>query len=458
VQHYDGLAEAAVLSAVTLDARALDEVRDILEPDDFFSGAHRTVYQAVIDLDLAGSKVDVVTVLHHLTTRGLAQQVGGAAFLAAITDATPSVANVLEHARLVRRLSRLRRMGRVLSDLSVQAKLVETRADVPAFLEKCEADVFAVGTDSGERDTVSLLHDLVTSAVTEIEPSRPSPPRGVSTGFFELDEFARFMPGELWYVAARPGVGKTSLALGMAQAVAGTARHAAFFSMEMKRPEITERLLSMASGVAHEVIQARKLSVAQYEKVMSAAVDLGRHPIVVDDASTLTPARLRSRVRHHAAMLRSRHPHARLALVVVDYVQLMADDSRDGSRNEQLERISRSLKILAGEFACTVIALSQLSRPPKTAQHQRPTLTDLRGSGALEQDADKVLLIHRDGADAEGDEGGDAELRLAKSRNTRTGLARVTWQPWCARFVQREQAGFAWQRAGSGGYGDEASS
>jgi replicative DNA helicase len=446
IQHYDGDAEAAVLSAVVLETRALDEVRDILEPEDFFSGAHRTLYEAVIELDLASSKIDTVTLMHRLASKGLLQQVGGSAFLAAITDATPSVANVVEHAKIVRRLSLLRRMGRVVSDLSVQAKLVATRGDVSGFLEKCEREVFAVGADAGERDTGSLLHDMMASTIAKIDPSRPREPRGVTTGFYDLDQITTFVPGELWYVAARPGVGKTSLALGMAQAVSGTGRHAAFFSMEMKRPELSERLLSMASGVAHDAIQSRQLSMAQYEKCTAAAVELGRHPLIFDDLASLTPGKLRSRVRHHAGLLRSHHPHARLAVVVVDYVQLMTDDSREGNRNDQLERISRALKILAGEFGCTVIALSQLKRPEKSAIHLRPTLNDLRGSGALEQDADKVVLIHRDRGEDENEERGEAELHLAKSRNTRTGKVRVTWQPWCSRFVNRDQAGFAWQQ------------
>lgn len=447
-----------MLSAITLKPETLDEVRDILEPEDFFSGAHRTLYEAVIELDIAGTTIDTVTLMHRLANKGVLAQVGGSAFLAAITDATPSVANVVEHAKIVRRLSRLRRMGRALADLGATAKLVETRADVPGFIERCERDVFAVGAGGSDRDTASLLHDMMVSTIGKLDPSRPREPRGVTTGFYELDQIATFVPGELWYVAALPGVGKTSLALGMAQAVSGTARHAAFFSMEMKRPELSERLLSMSSGVAHEAIQSRKLSMAQYEKCTAAAVELGRHPLIFDDLSALTPGKLRSRVRHHAGLLRSHHPHARLAVVVVDYVQLMVDDSHEGNRNDQLERISRGLKILAGEFNCTVIALSQLKRPDKSAQHLRPSLVDLRGSGALAQDADKVLLIHRDRGEDESDERGDAELILAKSRNTRTGKARVTWQPWCSRFVNREQAGFAWQRTGADRAGDEARS
>lgn len=447
-QHYDGSAEAAVLSAVTLKPEVLDEVRDLLEPDDFFSGAHRTLYQAVLELDTAGVKPDVVTLLHHLTTKGQAQQIGGSAFLASIIDATPSVANVLEHARLVRKLSRLRRMGRVLSDLSVQSKLTETRSDVGGFLERCQAEVFSVGAEAGDTDTASLLSEMMTSAIATLDPTQPRLPRGVTTGYHELDTISGgFVPGELWYVAARPGIGKTSLALSMAQAVSGTARHAAFFSMEMKRPELSERMLSAMSGVNHEFIQKRTLSLDQYEKCMAAAVDLGRHPLVVDESSSLTPGRIRSKLRRHTGTLRNRYPLARLSVVFVDYVQLMADDDRDGNRNDQLERISRALKIMAGDFGCTMVVLSQLKRPEKSATHLRPTLTDLRGSGALEQDADKVLLIHRDGGEDEGDQGrGDSELILAKSRNTRTGRARVTWQPWCSRFVNREQAGFAWQR------------
>lgn len=435
-------AEAAVLSAIMLTTSARDEVRDLLEPTDFYSGANRTMYEGILELTDAGRECDAVTLAAHLRDTNRLQQVGGAPYIAQIVDATPSVANVLEHARIVHRLARLRRMGKALSELNTQANFVETRANVQGFIERCESVVFAINASGKtEIDTGSLLSDVMSGAAVQLDPSRPSEPRGLTTGFADLNELSHgFCPGELWYVAARPGKGKTALALGMSASVAATgARSACFFSLEMKRQELGERLISWASGVPHRPLLTRRLSMEHYERAIATAAQLGRYPMILDDASTLTPARLRSRARKHFAALRQRHPHARPGLVVVDYVQLMADDSNDGNRNDQLERISRALKILAGELGVTVVALSQLTRPKDRASGE-PTLMDLRGSGALEQDADKVLFVHRD--EAEGDERGEAALILAKGRNAGTGRVRVTWEPWCVRFTEGAQGGF----------------
>jgi replicative DNA helicase len=443
LQHYDGGAEAAVLSAITLSPAALDEVRDLVEVHDFFNGQHRTLFEAVLGLDASGRTVDVVTLLHHLTTTGKLQQIGGSAFLYGILDATPSVANVAEHARIIRRLALLRRVGATLQDLAVQAKAVETRADVPGFIERCEASIFASNTMGAERETGSPISDVMAGAVQALDPARPREPRGLTTGFAELDALTLgFGPGELWYIAARPGIGKTALALGMASAVASTgARSAVMFSLEMSREDLGERMISAASGVAYKALQTRALSMADYDKAMSAANDLGRLPIFIEEMCPLTPSRLRSRARKHFAALRLKHPLSRPGIIIVDYVQLMGDDSREGNRNDQLERISRELKTLARDLRVTVVALSQLKRPPERG-NQRPSLSDLRGSGALEQDADKVLFVHR--AESEGDERGDAELILGKGRNAGTGSVRVTWQPWCVRFTDSAQAGFEW--------------
>jgi replicative DNA helicase len=436
----DAAAEAAVLSAILLRASVLDAVRDLVEPLDFWLGPHRHLYEAMLALDAAQRRIDPVTVRAQLDAMGVLKQVGGAAFVAQITDATPSVANVLEHARLVRELGVLRRMGSTLHDLALQARSLETRADVAGFLQRCEQEVFAGGRAASDADTGSTMRQMMAAAVSHFDGSRPQLNRGVSTGFAELDRLSlAFRPGEVWYLAARPGMGKTSLALNMAQAVASTGRHALVFSMEMKREELTTRFISAMSGVAGTHILEGNVGNDALGHVMTAIGELANYPMKCDDASSLTPGRLRSRVRRHAAELRAEHPHSRLALIVVDYIQLMGADGKHRTRNDELEQISRSLKILAGDFKCTVLALSQLNRPDRRMAHAKPQLSDLRGSGAMEQDADKVLFIHRD-ADSE-----EAELILAKSRNAAVGSITVGWQPWCTRFVERTQPGFAWQ-------------
>lgn len=434
---------------MTLDPAAMDVVRDVVEAHDFFMHQHRVVFEALIAADAAGQRIDIVTVAAQLRSAGKLQQIGGTPFLSQLIDATPSVANVIDHARLVRELAMLRRMGGTLKTLAAGAQGHEARHDVAAFLQRCEAEVHAGSAPMDERETSATLHEMMARAAVTLNPSRPREPRGITTGLHTLDALTHGMgPGELWYLAARPGMGKTALALGMAQAVASTGRTALFFSMEMALGELSDRIISSASGVSHKQLVLRELTAEQWQTVTSSMNDLGRHPITCDDTSTLTPSRLRSRVRRHLAARRAKDPHARLGVIFVDYVQLMAAEPTGGAkrttRNEELEAISRSLKLLAKDFGVAVVALAQLNRGLKDRADKRPNLQDLRGSGALEQDADKVLFIHRE--ETEGEERGEAELILAKGRSTGTGRVLVQWQPWCVRFADRVQGGFDWSR------------
>jgi replicative DNA helicase len=428
-----------VLSALVLSQPLIDELRDVIEPIDFYVMQHRLLFEALLALDAAGTKIDHVTLTHRLRASAQFTQIGGSKFLAEIFDATPSVAHVADHARIIRQLGVLRRMGGTLLQLAAIAQTAETRGNVPAFLERCEAEVFGANVSTSDRETGSSLRDMMTSAITLLDPNIPQQARGVSTGLAELDELTHgLVPGELWYVAARPGMGKTALALGIAANVARCGRHALFFSMEMKRPELSERIISSDSAVPYKALQKRQLSADQWSDITQSADRLSRMPLIIDDASQLTPSRLRSRVRRHASALRAAH-QGELALVVVDYVQLMAWDNSKGNRNDDLENISRALKILAGELNVTVLACAQLNRTSKDRADKRPTLTDLRGSGALEQDADKVLFVHRDGEESESDSRGEADLILGKGRNAALGKVSVGWQPWCVRFVEQQQ-------------------
>lgn len=439
----DPLAEAAVLSAAILSPNARDELRDELGPDDFTLQPHRIVYRALLELDDANEAVDVITLRAHLDAAGELRAVGGAAFLAQLLDATPTLAHTVKHARLVRRLADLRRMRHKLAELLKDANAGETLGNVPGFLERCEAEIFALAGHDAGRETSSTMREVMEVARDSLTDTQ-APARGASTGLGGFDDVTLGLrPGELWYVAARPGQGKTALAMGIAAAAAAEHSHAVVFSLEMDRQELGERLISARSGVGLSQLQQRKLSQDNWSRVTGALQELSHLPIVVDDASQLTPSRLRSRMRRHASRLRSEYQRGKLGLVVVDYVQLLGGEPswRGLSRADELERISRALKLLAKEYSVTVLALSQLNRGQMGRTDKRPTLSDLRGSGALEQDADKVVFIHRD--EAEGEERGEAELILAKGRNRATGSVSVRWQPWCVRFVDEDpQAGF----------------
>jgi replicative DNA helicase len=444
---HDAEAEASVLSAVLISPTVLDELRDVLEPRDFFVGAHRTLFEVLLELDAAGTKIDTVTVPSALRAKNQLHAVGGPAFIAEIVDATPSVANVLEHAQLIRRLGALRRMLAGLHELNAIGRAPETRGDVDGYLQRCEAQVFAASATAVATNSASSAREMMGEALIALDPSRPREPSGISTGLTPVDELTLgFKAKELWVLAARPGMGKSALALQMAVNVAESGRHAVVFSAEMTRAELSERMLTADSGVPYSLIQKRELSMAHWGKVTDSIARLARLPLKVDDDHALTPARIRSRLRRHAAALRKSHT-GRLGLVVIDYVQLLSDGmpsgKRDGNRNDELERISRALKLLAGEFDVTILALAQLSR---AGADRRPTLTDIRGSGAFEQDADKVLFVHRDD-----DARGEAELILGKGRNVGRGVVSVGWQPWCVRFTEPglgAQAGLAFDRYG----------
>ncbi len=374
----DPTAEAAVLSALMLKPGLFDELRDELDAADFFLMNHRWLFEAITALDAAGEQIDIVTVGHRLQSTGRLKDMGGPAFLVTITDATPSVANVAAHARIIRQFSALRRMSSTLQTLASISQAPETRVDVDGFLERCETEVFGAHV-TAVRDTSSSLREVMATATASLSTETGGGARGVSTGMSALDELTLgLVPGELWYVAARPGMGKTALALGISASVAANGGHAACFSMEMKRPELAERLISSDSGVPLKALQKRELSGDQWSRVTQTVQRLSHLPLMLDDASTLTPSRLRSRVRRHASTLRAQHPEGKLALVVVDYVQLMAWDKPTGNRNDELERISRALKILAGEFGVTVLALAQLPRWPRSAW--RPVEPRLEGS------------------------------------------------------------------------------
>jgi replicative DNA helicase len=440
---HDQEAEAAVLSAIMLSSDLLDEVRDLVEPLDFYFAPHRVLYEGLLALDTAGTKIDAVTVAAHLRAGPGFKAMGGMAFLAQIVDATPSVAHVIEHARIIRQYGVLRRMTGTLRELVAVAQAPETRGDVDGFLHRCEAEVFSANVATVDRETGSTVREMMDTAMVELDPSRPREPRGLSTGLLALDEVTLGMaPGELWYVAAHTSMGKSALVLGIATAVAAMARHVVFFSMEMKRPELSHRVISSDSGVPSKALQQQQLSQDHWSKVITSINTLSRLPIIFDDTDALTPSRLRSRLRRHASTLRKAFA-GKLALVVVDYVQLMRWDAPCRTKNEELEHISRALKILAGEFGVTVLACAQLNRSAKDRTDKRPSLSELRGSGALEQDADKVLFVHRE----EADDRGEAELILGKGRNSGTGKVTVAWQPWCVRFAEARQPGFAWQPA-----------
>lgn len=432
VPRHDRAAESAVLASVLLiGATALDEVREVIDASDFYSDANRRIYQAALDVDAEQRPIDLVTVAGRLREDGRLEQVGDTPYLAQLVDATPAVHNVAAHADLVAACAQVRAVVRACETTAAEG--YGAIDDVGTWLDERAGAVLAAAERAERVVTVGSYRELAASTNTRTLELARNPERllGCPTGLARLDEHTAGMcPGDLWIIGARPGQGKTTLAQ---QALESAAKHGAagvMFSMEMPRELLAQRSLARFARVPFSGLRRGRLRGDEWPAVANAVAAMARLPILVDDAPALSPQRLRSRLRRHAQRI-ARDPAmdgAGVAVVVVDYVQLMTGDYRTNNRNEEVSQITRSLKLLAREFQVCVIALSQLSRPPKGARVPRPTMFDLRDSGAIEADADNILMIHRDDEylDDRTKWTGEAELILTKGRNC--GSADLTVQ------------------------------
>ncbi|HET9954141.1 MAG TPA: replicative DNA helicase [Polyangiaceae bacterium] len=395
-------AEAAVLSAALLSQDAALEVAEILRADDFFGDANRHVFNAIVAVLAENGACDIVAVQARLRATGRLEQVGGSPYLAQLADATPAIANVAEHARVVRNLARVRRAGAVFALLAAEAKAAPIE-DFDAWLESCEARACAATAERGDGPaTASDYRELAADAYEQFSAASKAgkPMLGRAMGFHNVDQhLGGVEPGDLVVIAGRPGMGKTAYALQVAETISSDARDkglAVIFSLEMNRKRLIVRSISRVVGVAANSLRAGK--VADWSAVSAGVATLGTLPVVVDDDPSLTPMRLRAKLRRHVAGLRRSFPGYPLACVVVDYIQLMNVDNarKQSTRAEEISQITRSLKQIAKEFNCTVFALSQFRRLDPGKAAPRPQLHDLRESGSIEQDADVVLALHRE--------------------------------------------------------------
>jgi replicative DNA helicase len=408
-----------------------------VETDDFYKPAHAHVYDAVLSLYGQGEPADPVTVAEELRRADLLEFVGGRAALLRIQANTPASANAGHYARIVNELALLRRLIGVAGDIAEMG--YDTPDDVTETLDRAESLVFEVAERRVSESMVGI-HDALQDTIDNLESryDDPSDLVGVPTGYTEVDRVLYgLQPSNLVIVAARPGMGKTSLALGVARNVSTqTGRPVVFFSMEMGTLELTKRLLAMEARVEASRLWTAKLSEGDWSKLAHAVGRLGEARLFIDDNPHCTVMEMRAKCRR----LRARHGD--LALVVVDYVQLMTPSTSRRMENRQVEvsEISRGLKILARELECPVVALSQLNRQVEYRQDKRPMLADLRESGGLEQDADVVAFIYRDEVyNPESDDRGKAEIIIAKHRNGPTGKAELAFLPHRAEFENMER-------------------
>ncbi len=426
-------AEQAVLGGLLVDTRRWDEVADIVRGEDFYLRQHREIFSAIRALQEGGQPVDIVTTSEWLKNQGTLEPAGGLAYLGELANRTPGTTNVVAYAKIVRERSVLRALLDAAAEISEKAYQPEG-LDTEALIDFAERTVF--GISDNDRRALSgfqSIQGLLTQAVDRIEELYQSGAgiTGVSTGFKDLDNLTSgLQDADLVVIAGRPSMGKTSLAMNLAEnAAVGSKLPVAVFSMEMPGQQLAMRMLSSLGRINAHRVRTGQLTQDDWPRLTSAMGLLDEAPIVVDDTPALTPSELRSRVR------RLTREHGKLGLVIVDYLQLMQTGESSENRAVEVANITRALKVIAKEARVPVAVLSQLNRGLEQRPNKRPIMSDLRESGAIEQDADLILFIYRDEVyNEDSPEKGTAEIIVAKQRNGPTGTVRLTFLGEYTRF------------------------
>jgi replicative DNA helicase len=435
----DIVAEQCALGAMLLSKDAIADVIEVLRPGDFYRPAHQTVYDAVLDLYGRGEPADPVTVAAELTRDGLLARIGGAPYLHTLIASVPTAANAAYYAHIVRERAILRRLveaGTRIVQLGYGAAGGQG-GDVDDVVDRAQQAVYDV-TERRTSDDYVRLEEVLAQAFDEIEAmgSRGSELYGVSTGFRELDELTNGLhAGQLVVVAGRPAMGKSTIGLDILRAA--SIRHqmaSVLFSLEMGRSEITMRLLSAEAQILLSRLRTGQMTDPDWNRLARRMGEIAQAPLFIDDSPNMSMMEIRAKARR----LKQRHD---LKLVVVDYLQLMTSPKRVENRQQEVAEMSRSLKLLAKELDVPVVAISQLNRGAEQRQDKRPQMSDLRESGAIEQDADLVILLHREDAyERESPRAGEADLIVAKHRNGPTKDVIVLSQLHYSRFVDMQPA------------------
>ena len=427
-------AEKSVLGAILIHNDAFNHAAELIDSRDFFRDAHRRIFDKMVALSERGDAIDFVTLKEELTRAGDLDDVGGPAYIASLADGVPRSANVEYYARIVKEKSTLRSLIHSANKILIEAYEAEQEPDL--LLDEAERAIFAIAEDRIRAGFVPL-RDLVQSSFSTIEKLQQHKGlvTGVPTGFVDLDALTSgLQPSDLVLVAARPSMGKTSFVLNVAQHVGTTTQMTVgFFSLEMSKEQLFMRLLTSEARIDAHRFRSGFLNEKDYGRLSHALGTLAEARVFIDDTAAIGVLEMRAKARR----LKAEHG---LNLLVIDYIQLMQGRGRFESRQQELASISRSLKGLAKELNVPIVALSQLSRAPETRSDHRPQLSDLRESGALEQDADVVLFIYRpeqyrneDGEVEQGVEG-VAEIIIGKQRNGPTGAVKLAFIKEHTRF------------------------
>ncbi len=426
-------AEKCVLGAILINNQTFNQAAEVIDADDFFRDAHRRIFEKMVALTDRNEPVDLITLSDELTRSNEIEEVGGPAYISALTDGVPRSANVEAYAKIVKEKSTLRRMIQAATDVLARAYDAEQDADV--LLDEAERSIFQIADDRMRTGFVKLS-ELVDSGYQMIEQLQQHKGlvTGVPSGFVDLDEMTSgFQRSDLIIVAARPSMGKTSLVLNMAlHAGIEAGRSVGMFSLEMSKEQLFMRMLTSEARVDAHRFRGGFLGEQDYARLVDAFGRLHDAKVFIDDTPSVGILEMRAKARR----LKLEHG---LDMLIIDYLQLMQGRGRFENRQQELSSISRSLKILAKELNIPILALSQLSRATETRGDHRPQLSDLRESGALEQDADVVLFIFREemyqqDGERNPDADGVAELIIGKQRNGPTGTVRLAFLKQYTRF------------------------
>jgi replicative DNA helicase len=426
-------AERTVLGAVLVDNAAFNSAAEILTRDDFYREAHRRIFEAMAALAERSQPIDLVTLKDELVKASALEAVGGAAYLGSLVDGVPRITSVDQWSRIIKEKAVLRNL--IHASNRIVQSCYEAEDDVATILDRAEKSIFDIA-ERRIRQGFVALREIVKESFRTIDQLSQSKDvvTGLPTGFVDLDErTSGLQKGDLVVVAARPAMGKTSLCLNIAQnASQRTGETIGVFSLEMSKEQLVLRMLCSDARVDAHRLRTGNLGEKDWARLAKAYADLSASKIYIDDSATLTPLEIRAKCRR----LKAEHG---LGLVIVDYMQLVTGAGRIENRQQEIASISRSLKGLAKELECPVVALSQLSRAPEARTDRRPQLSDLRESGAIEQDADVVMFIYREEEHKPTDENrGLAEIIIGKQRNGPTGSLKLAFIKEFTRFENYE--------------------
>jgi replicative DNA helicase len=437
-------AEQSLLGALLLDNQAFDRVADLVTGEDFYRDDHRRIWRHVARLIEAGKPADVVTVCDSIEASEDKDKTGGAAYLGALAQNTPSALNIRRYAELVRERAVQRRLAQVATGIAEDA-LNPGGKEVGQLLDEAESRIFQIAESGARRDQGLLEIRPVLARVFEridhlYHRDNPSDVTGIPTGYTRLDEMTSgLQPGDLIIVAGRPSMGKTAFALNVAEHVAvDNGLPVAIFSMEMSSVQLAMRMLGSISRVDQHKMRTGRLNDKEWASLSEAMGKLHETPIYIDEAGALTALEVRARAR------RLKRQYSKLGLIVIDYLQLMASTSQGENRATEISEISRSLKAMSKELDTPVIALSQLNRAVDQRPDRRPVMSDLRESGAIEQDADVIMFIYREVVykpDLPEDQRGVAEVIIGKQRNGPIGTVKLTFLGQHTRFENYQDPG-----------------